>query len=153
MLCSRFLRPPGEKHGKVFQATERVFDASRDFYRWTLNGVIRHRFVTLMTAVATLGITAYLYGLVPKGFIPSQDTNQINASTEFSQDASFDIMGRLSSKWMPSSPRIRTWTHTFPEPAEVETTPATRAICNSASNRALSGKPRRNRSWINSGPC
>jgi len=61
MLCSRFLRPPGEKHGKVFQATERGFDASRDFYRWTLNGVIRHRFVTLMTAVGTLGITAYLY--------------------------------------------------------------------------------------------
>ncbi|HEV8414074.1 MAG TPA: efflux RND transporter permease subunit [Bryobacteraceae bacterium] len=98
MLCSRFLRPPGEKHGKLFQATERGFDAIRDFYRWTLNGVIRHRFATLMTAVATLAITVYLYGLVPKGFIPSQDTNQINASTEFSQDASFDIMGRLQQQ-------------------------------------------------------
>ena len=54
MLCSRFLRPPGEKHGKLFRTTERGFDAIRNFYRWTLNGVIRHRFVTLMTAVATL---------------------------------------------------------------------------------------------------
>ena len=98
MLCSRFLRPPGEKHGKVFQATERGFDAIRNFYKWTLNGVIRHRFFTLATAVATLGITVYLYGLVPKGFIPSQDTNQINASTEFSQDASFDIMARLQQQ-------------------------------------------------------
>jgi HAE1 family hydrophobic/amphiphilic exporter-1 len=98
MLCSRFLRPPGEKHGKVFQATERGFDAIRNFYKWTLNGVIRHRFFTLATAAATLGITVYLYGLVPKGFIPSQDTNQINASTEFSQDASFDIMARLQQQ-------------------------------------------------------
>ena len=98
MLCSRFLRPPGEKHGKLFQATERGFDAIRDFYRVTLNGVIRHRFATLATAVATLAVTVYLYGLVPKGFIPSQDTNQINASTEFSQDASFDIMGRLQQQ-------------------------------------------------------
>src|SRR5437016_11681668 len=35
MLCSRFLRPPGEKHGKLFQFTERGFDALRDGYRWT----------------------------------------------------------------------------------------------------------------------
>ncbi len=98
MLCSRFLRPPTEQHGKLFQFTERGFDSLRDFYRWTLNGVIRHRFITLMTAVATLAVTVYLYGLVPKGFIPSQDTNQISASTEFSQDASFGIMGRLQEE-------------------------------------------------------
>ena len=48
--------------------------------------------------MATLVVTVYLYGLVPKGFIPSQDTNQINASTEFSQDASFDIMARLQQQ-------------------------------------------------------
>ncbi len=98
MLCSRFLRPPTEQHGKLFQTTERGFDAIRNFYRWTLNGVIRHRFITLMTAVATLAITVYLYGLVPKGFIPNQDTNQLSASTEFSQDASFGIMGRLQQQ-------------------------------------------------------
>ena len=95
MLCSRFLKPPTEKHGKVFQATERGFDAMRDAYRWTLNGVIRHRFLTLMTAVATLALTVYFYSLVPKGFIPSQDTDQINVTTEYAQDASFDNMARL----------------------------------------------------------
>jgi hydrophobic/amphiphilic exporter-1 (mainly G- bacteria), HAE1 family len=95
MLCSRFLKPPTEKHGKLFQATERGFDAIRDAYRWTLNGVIRHRFLTLVTAVATLALTVYFYGLVPKGFIPSQDTDQINVSTEYAQDASFENMARL----------------------------------------------------------
>ena len=98
MLCSRFLKPPTEKHGKLFQATERGFDAMRDAYKWTLNGVIRHRFITLMTAVATLALTVYLYGLVPKGFIPSQDTDQINVSTEYAQDASFEAMARLQQQ-------------------------------------------------------
>jgi hydrophobic/amphiphilic exporter-1 (mainly G- bacteria), HAE1 family len=98
MLCSRFLKPPTEKHGKLFQATERGFDAMRDAYRWTLNGVIRHRFITLMTAVATLALTVYFYSLVPKGFIPSQDTDQINVSTEYAQDASFDNMARLQKQ-------------------------------------------------------
>ncbi len=98
MLCSRFLKPPTEKHGKLFQATERGFDAMRDAYRWTLNGVIRHRALTLLTAVATLALTVYFYGLVPKGFIPSQDTDQINVSTEFAQDASFDSMARIQQQ-------------------------------------------------------
>jgi HAE1 family hydrophobic/amphiphilic exporter-1 len=98
MLCSRFLKPPTEEHGKLFRATERGFDAMRDAYRWSLNGVIRHRFVTLMTAVVTLALTVYLYGLVPKGFIPSQDTDQINASTEYAQDASFEAMARVQQQ-------------------------------------------------------
>jgi len=98
MLCSRFLKPPGEKHGKLFQATERGFDAMRDAYRWTLNGVIRHRFLTLLTAVATLALTVYFYSLVPKGFIPSQDTDQINVTTEYAQDASFDNMAKLQQQ-------------------------------------------------------
>jgi HAE1 family hydrophobic/amphiphilic exporter-1 len=70
----------------------------RDAYRFTLNGVIRHRFLTLMTALATLALTVYFYGLVPKGFIPSQDTDQINVSTEYAQDASFDIMARVQQQ-------------------------------------------------------
>jgi len=92
MLCSRFLSPPTREHGKLFQATERVFDGMRDAYRWSLNGVIRHRALTMLVAFGTLGATAYLYTLVPIGFIPNQDTDQISGSTEYAQDASFDSM-------------------------------------------------------------
>ena len=98
MLCSRFLKPPTEEHGKVFRATERGFDAMRNFYRWTLDGVIRHRFITLLTALATLVLTAYIYGLVPKGFIPSQDTDQVNITTEYAQDASFQEIARIQQQ-------------------------------------------------------
>ena len=94
MLCSRFLKPPSEDHNALFRASERVFDGMRDLYAWTLRGVVRHRFISLMGAAATLVATVYLYGLVPKGFIPSQDTGFIQGATEFPQDASFDSMAK-----------------------------------------------------------
>ena len=94
MLCSRFLKPPTDKHNALYRASERVFDGMRDFYAWTLRGVVRHRFVTLLGALATLVVTVYLYGHVPKGFIPPQDTGMLTGATEFAQDASFDSMVR-----------------------------------------------------------
>jgi HAE1 family hydrophobic/amphiphilic exporter-1 len=98
MLCSRFLKPPTERHNVLYRTSERVFDGMRDAYAWTLRGVVRHRFVTLMVAFATLGATIYLYDFVPRGFIPNQDTDQIQGSTEFAQDASFQSMVQLQEK-------------------------------------------------------
>ena len=92
MLCSRFLKPPGERQNAFQRSSEKVFDGMRDFYGWTLRGVIRHRFLTMLTAAGTLAATIYLYGLVPKGFIPNQDTGQLSGSTEAPQDISFDGM-------------------------------------------------------------
>jgi HAE1 family hydrophobic/amphiphilic exporter-1 len=92
MLCSRFLNPPGEKPNALYRASERVFEGMRDVYDWTLRGVIRHRFLTLMTAGGTLAATIYLYGLVPKGFIPNQDTGQLSGYTEAPQEISFEGM-------------------------------------------------------------
>jgi hydrophobic/amphiphilic exporter-1 (mainly G- bacteria), HAE1 family len=90
MLCSRFLKPPSEKHNALFRATERMFDAWRDFYGWTLKSVIRFKFVTLLAAAGTLIATVYLYEKVPTGFIPNQDTGMISGQIEFPQDTSYD---------------------------------------------------------------
>jgi HAE1 family hydrophobic/amphiphilic exporter-1 len=92
MLCSRFLKPMGERQNAFQRSSEKVFDGMRDLYGWTLRGVIRHRFLTMLTAAGTLAATIYLYGMVPKGFIPSQDTGQLSGSTEAPQDISFDGM-------------------------------------------------------------
>src|SRR6266852_5887825 len=73
MLCSRFLKPPSKDHNALYRASERFFDGWRNLYGWTLRGVVRHRFISLIAASATLIATIYLYGFVPKGFIPSQD--------------------------------------------------------------------------------
>ncbi len=98
MLCSRFMRPPSEKHNALYRASERVFDGMRDLYEWTLRVVIRHRFVTLMVAAGTVVATVWLYGLLPKGFIPNQDTDQLGGTTEMPQEASFQSMVRLQLK-------------------------------------------------------
>ncbi len=91
MLCSRFLKNIGEQN-RFQRSSEKIFDGARDAYGWTLRGVIRHRFVTLLFAVATVAVTVYLYQLVPKGFIPSTDTGMISGSTEGPQDISYDAM-------------------------------------------------------------
>jgi len=92
MMCSRFLQPPSEHHNFLFRATEKMFDAWRDLYGWTLRGAIRFKFAMLLVAVGTLVATVYLYRLVPTGFIPSTDTDSISGQIQYAQDASYDVM-------------------------------------------------------------
>ena len=98
MLCSRFLTPPGGRHNAFYRASEGVFDGMRSAYEWTLRRVIRHRFLTMLTAAGTLAATIFLFGLVPKGFIPDQDTGQLQGYTEAPQDVSFDGMAAQQAK-------------------------------------------------------
>ncbi len=93
MLCSRFLKHSHtEQHNIFYRATERVFDGMRDFYGWTLRGVLRMKSVTILVGLGTVVATYFLFGILPKGFIPSQDTNQLSGSSELPQDASFEAM-------------------------------------------------------------
>ncbi|HVB38725.1 MAG TPA: efflux RND transporter permease subunit, partial [Vicinamibacterales bacterium] len=93
MLCSRFLRPPAHAgHGRMYRALEAVFDGGLAGYRWTLARTLKHRFVTLLVSFVLMGATVYLFVSIPKGFIPSEDTNQIFASTEAVQGIGFDAM-------------------------------------------------------------
>jgi HAE1 family hydrophobic/amphiphilic exporter-1 len=92
LLCSRFLRPPREAHGRVYTASERVFTGMLTTYDRSLRLALRHPRFTLGIFFATLVVTAYLYMIIPKGFIPNEDTGQIFAFTEASQDISFEGM-------------------------------------------------------------
>jgi HAE1 family hydrophobic/amphiphilic exporter-1 len=94
MLCSRFLKPPSEHLNAFERVSEGAFDAMRSVYAWTLRGVLRHRFLTMAVAAGTLAGTIYLFGMVPKGFIPSQDVGQINGAVEGRQGVSYDDMVR-----------------------------------------------------------
>ncbi len=98
MLGSRILKPESEVRNTFYRVTEGAFQGMRNAYDWTLRGVLRHRFLTLGVAVGTLVATFYLYGFVPKGFIPSQDTGILSGTTEAPQDISFDAMGQLQKK-------------------------------------------------------
>jgi HAE1 family hydrophobic/amphiphilic exporter-1 len=92
MLCSRFLNPPAASRGRLYRASERVFDGMLGAYRRTLEVVLRHPLVTVGVFVVTIAGTAALFMVVPKGFIPDEDTGQIFAFTEGAQDISFDSM-------------------------------------------------------------
>jgi HAE1 family hydrophobic/amphiphilic exporter-1 len=92
MLCSRFLQEPRHAHGALYRASERFFQGMLHLYDRTLRWVLRHRVVTLSVMVLTLVLTAWLFMIIPKGFIPNEDTGQIFAFTEAAQDVSFEAM-------------------------------------------------------------
>ncbi len=95
MLASRMLRPVrAERHSRLYAATERVFDGMRDAYDWSLRIVLRHRFATLTLSILIAVLTGYLFVVIPKGFLPSEDTDQIFGVTEGAQGVSFDEMAR-----------------------------------------------------------
>ncbi|MFO0754562.1 MAG: efflux RND transporter permease subunit [Thermodesulfovibrionales bacterium] len=95
MLCSRFLKPHGqERHGRLYLLMERVFDGMLAFYRWSLSGVLRFRRTVLALSLALLVLTIYLFGKIPMGFLPTEDTGQIFAFTEAQQGISFEEMVR-----------------------------------------------------------
>jgi HAE1 family hydrophobic/amphiphilic exporter-1 len=96
MLCSRFLTPHGceKQHGRIYNWSERVFDGMLHFYQTTLTRTLRHGRLMLLLFFGLLAATAYLFVLIPKDFIPAQDTGRVFGFTEAAQDISFDSMVR-----------------------------------------------------------
>lgn len=95
MLCSRFLRPVNhENQSKLYQASEYVFDRILNLYDWSLKIVLKYHRTTMILSLAMVFVTVGLFMVVPKGFIPSQDTGQITGITQAAQDASFDELSR-----------------------------------------------------------
>ena len=94
MMCSRFLKHHSGEHGRLYRLVEGLFDALIGGYARTLDIALRFRFVTLMVFFCTLGVTVFLYVVIPKGFFPEQDTGVIIGITEGAQDISFQEMER-----------------------------------------------------------
>jgi HAE1 family hydrophobic/amphiphilic exporter-1 len=93
MLCSRYLRPPSEqKHGWLYRFLGRGLDGMNRAYDVTLQWVMRHHVITVASSLVVLLATIYMFGLVPKGFIPSEDTGQVLINTEGAQGVSYEQM-------------------------------------------------------------
>jgi HAE1 family hydrophobic/amphiphilic exporter-1 len=93
MLCSRFLKPSGsERHGRLYAISERFFERMLNTYDQSLKQVMAHRRATIIVAGLLLVATVYLFVTMPKGFLPSEDTGQINGTTEAEQGISFEAM-------------------------------------------------------------
>jgi HAE1 family hydrophobic/amphiphilic exporter-1 len=95
MLASRFLRSSkNAHHGRFYAVCERLFNSMLNVYDRTLAGVMRHRLATLMLSMVLLVATVYLFYVIPKGFLPSEDTGQMIVMTEGSQGIGFDSLVR-----------------------------------------------------------
>ncbi len=96
MMCSRLLRPHVERAGNaVTRAFNGLVDWSVESYHKSLQWVLRHEMLTLLVTIGTLIATLWLYIVIPKGFLPLQDTGLIFAVMEGGEEVSFAEMQRL----------------------------------------------------------
>jgi multidrug efflux pump len=96
MMCGLLLRPHGEdRPGRISDLFERGFEALRRGYARTLDRALAREGLMLVLATLTVAGTVVLYVLMPKGFLPLQDTGLITVTTEAPQDVSFRRMSDL----------------------------------------------------------
>jgi multidrug efflux pump len=101
MMCAILLRPErSEAHGRIYRASERVFDAMLSGYRWTLGIALRHPLSVMLILAGTLVLNFHLYRVVPKGFVPQQDTGLLVGSIQADQTISFQLMRQKLSQFI-----------------------------------------------------
>jgi multidrug efflux pump len=99
MMCSRLLRhTESAPRGNLARAVNRAVDWTVELYRRSLEWVLERQRLTLITTVVTLAATIVLYLVVPKGFLPQQDTSLISAVAEAGTEVSIAEMQRLQAQ-------------------------------------------------------
>ncbi|KJZ55771.1 MULTISPECIES: MdtB/MuxB family multidrug efflux RND transporter permease subunit [Pseudomonas] len=96
MMCARLLKrePKIEEQSRFYKASGAWIDWLIARYGSMLQWVLKHQPLTLLVAIATLGLTVCLYLVVPKGFFPVQDTGVIQGISEAPQSISFAAMSQ-----------------------------------------------------------
>src|SRR6185437_13301081 len=93
MLCSRFLKPEGHRqHGWSYRVLEGGFQGMYRAYDTTLKMVLRHPVLTMLGAGAVLVLTVQLYLVLPTGFLPNEDMDEVVAQVQAAQGISWAAM-------------------------------------------------------------
>jgi multidrug efflux pump len=93
MMCAVLLRSEaGREHGRIYQASERFFEGMLNLYRRSLTAALRHPATMMMVLAVVFGLNFYLYGVIPKGFFPQQDTGRMVGNIQADQSISFQLM-------------------------------------------------------------
>ncbi|MGH9489739.1 MAG: efflux RND transporter permease subunit, partial [Terriglobales bacterium] len=102
MLCSRFLKPhPAvEHHGAMYRGLENGFQWMYRCYDWGLKLVLKHRLLTILGAAGIMAATVWLFLLIPTGFLPSEDNNEVAVSIQARQGISWAAMEKHQKKVM-----------------------------------------------------
>jgi multidrug efflux pump len=101
MMCSNLAldRPP-RKQGAIMRASERIYEGAHRLYERTLRWALAHPRTILLILFITVGLNFYLYIIVPKGFIPSEDTGDIFGNIRGDQSISFQLMEKKFRKFV-----------------------------------------------------
>ena len=92
-MCAYLLKAEsGEKHGRIYQVSEKFFAGMLDLYRRTLEWVLDNSGLMLMVLLLTVALNVVVFFKIPKGFFPQQDTGVIIGGLQGPQDASFPVM-------------------------------------------------------------
>jgi multidrug efflux pump len=93
MVCAYLLRSERtQKHGRIYMASEKVFEGVLSIYRRSLHWVLDHPALTLIVLFLTIALNVVLVIRIPKGFFPQQDTGAITGGVQGPQDSSFPAM-------------------------------------------------------------
>jgi multidrug efflux pump len=91
MMCAHLLKRPGS-HGRLYRASERVFQWILDTYATTLRGVLRHPAITMIVLLLTITLNVILFAKIPKGFFPLEDTGRMMGMIRAQDNTSFQAM-------------------------------------------------------------
>ncbi|MCP1476109.1 multidrug efflux pump [Pseudomonas sp. EB276 TE3739] len=93
MLCARWLKPhtPGQEN-RLQRWSQKTNDWMVGKYATSLDWVLRHRRLTLFSLLLTVGVNVALYVVVPKTFLPQQDTGQLIGFVRGDDGLSFNVM-------------------------------------------------------------
>lgn len=93
-LCSRWLKakPVQPRRGGLRYLSDRTFDAVRNGYSRSLRWVLQHPMLMLLIFFGSIALNVTLYVTIPKGFLPEQDTGQLNGWVRGDDGFSFQIM-------------------------------------------------------------
>ena len=93
MLCARWLKPhvPGTENA-MQRWSIRLNQRMVSGYARSLDWVLRHKRLTLLSLLVTIGVNVALYVVVPKTFMPQQDTGQLIGFVRGDDGLSFSVM-------------------------------------------------------------
>jgi multidrug efflux pump len=112
MMCAKLLRPHGAgAHGRLYFASEHVFEWMLSHYENSLKWVLRHARLALTAAIATLALSVYLFMIIPKGFFPEQDTGRLMGAIMADQDISFQAMRQTLTQFVNTIMKDRAVDH------------------------------------------
>ncbi|MNG93897.1 Multidrug resistance protein MdtC [compost metagenome] len=92
MLCARWLKPHQAQQTRLQRWSDKLHQRMVAAYDRSLGWALRHKRLTLLSLLATIGINIALYVVVPKTLIPQQDTGQLMGFIRGDDGLSFTVM-------------------------------------------------------------